>query len=99
MKKFSDFAEEPKILDGGKVRIEDILNCEIEIIGMKIAPSKYQKNKSGQCLTLQFIDPVSREHRVLFTGSDVLIDQMTRYQNELPFVAVIKKINKYYVLT
>jgi hypothetical protein len=96
-KRFSDFAQEPGILDGAKMRIEDVLNHEIEIIGFRIAPSKYTKNKTGQCLTLQFIGPDGQRH-VTFTGSDVLIDQIGKYQAEIPFLATIKKIDRYYCL-
>jgi len=97
-KRFADFAKEPKILDGAKMRIDDILNSEIEIIGYRVAKSKYTKNKSGECLTLQFIDN-GGERKVLFTGSDVLIDQMNKYKSEIPFTATIKRVDRYYILT
>lgn len=98
-KRFGDFADTPEILDGEKTRIDDILNREIEIIGSRIAPSKYTKNASGMCLTLQFIDPSDGSRRVVFTGSDVLIEQVRKYAAEMPFVATVKKINRYYVMT
>ena len=96
MKKFGDFAKE-NILDGEKLRIDDILNEEIEIINYSVKTSKYPKNNSGKYLTLQ----LRRENRryVVFTGSDVLIEQMEKYGNELPFLATIRKINRYYSLT
>jgi len=96
MKKFGDFAKE-NILDGEKLRIDDILNEEIEIINYSVKTSKYPKNNSGKYLTLQ----LRRENRryVVFTGSDVLIEQMEKYGNELPFLSTIRKINRYYSLT
>lgn len=97
-KRFSDFAEEPNILDGDKVRIDSILNQEICIIGYRVANSKYTKNNSGKCLTLQF-ENQNGDRRVLFTGSDVLIHQMNRYGDEIPFYATIKKIDRYYTLS
>jgi hypothetical protein len=97
-KRFSDFAKGPDILDGEKVRIESILNQEIEIIGHRIADSKYSKNTSGKCLTLQFKRP-NGDRRVVFTGSDVLISQMAQYAEEIPFLATVKKIDRYYTLT
>ncbi|MBC8402499.1 MAG: hypothetical protein H8E14_13500 [Candidatus Marinimicrobia bacterium] len=97
-KRFSDFSEEDLPLDGDKIRIDDILNCEINIVGFRICKSKYDKNKSGKCLTLQFKNG-SEDKRVIFTGSDVLIDQMNKYGEEIPFHATIKKIDKYYTLT
>ena len=33
MKKFSDFALDVNVLDGDKIRIDDVLNQEIEVIG------------------------------------------------------------------
>lgn len=96
-KRFSDFATEPEILDGEKISIERVLNREIEIIGHKVSTSKYSKNKSGKCLTLQFI--LDGERRVLFTGSDVLIDQMAKYGAQVPFISAIKKVDKYYTLS
>ena len=96
MKKFSDFAQERTVLDGPKMSIEDALNRDIVITGYKIAKSKYGKNTSGMCLTLQFQFAGMEEKNVIFTGSDVLIEQMDRYGEEVPFQTVIKKIDKYY---
>jgi len=96
MHRFSDFATD-KILDGDKLRIDDILNEEIKIIGCAIKNSKYSKNDSGKYLTLQ-IESNSKKH-VIFTGSDVLIDQVERYQNQIPFLATIRKIKNYYSFT
>jgi hypothetical protein len=96
-KRFSDFAEEQSPLDGEKIKIEQILNIEIEIIGYRITRSKYEKNKSGKCLQLQMnVDGV---HRVLFTGSDVLIEQLQKYGEQIPFTASIKKIDRFYTLS
>jgi len=67
------------------------------VIGCRFAASKYEKNKSGKCLTLQIM--VNEQKRVVFTGSDVMIEQMQRYENEMPFLATIKKITRYYTLT
>ena len=97
-KRFADFAQEPKILDGIKIRIDDILNSEIEIIAYRVTKSKYTKNKSGECLTIQFINK-DRQRRILFTGSDVLLDQIHKYENEIPFLTTIKKVDRYYILT
>lgn len=96
MKKFSDFAKE-KVLDGEKMRIDDVLNEDIKVINFTIKTSKYPKNNSGKYLTLQ-IERNSRKY-VIFTGSDVLIEQMEKYGDEIPFEATIRKINRYYSLT
>lgn len=98
MKRFADFAEPPNILDGDKIRIDDVINQELTVTGCRFTSTKYgEKNKSGKCLTLQVV--LDGQKRVVFTGSDVMIDQMTKYENEIPFAATIKKINRYYTLT
>ena len=96
-KRFSDFATEPPALDGDKVKLDAILNREIEILGYRIGDSNYSKNKSGKYLTLQI--RIDREVKIVFTGSDVLIKQVEKYGNEIPFSATIKKINRYYTLS
>ena len=94
MKRFSDFAEEHKPLEGDKVKIDSILNQEIEVIRYSIKQSKY---KEKDYLTLQF--KINGNLNIVFTGSGVLINQLEKYETELPFTAAIKKINKYYTLT
>lgn len=96
MKRFSDFAEEPRPLEGDKIPIDSILNKELTITGHKIGKTKYMRGNSDKCLTIEVeIDGVKR---VVFTGSRVLIDQMEKYSCYIPFVAEIVKINKYYRL-
>jgi len=93
MKKFGDFAEE-NILDGDKIRIDDVINEEITILNFRVKESKL---KEGDYLTLQ-ISKDNKKH-VIFTGSHVLIDQIKKYKDEIPFLTTIRKINKYYSLT
>jgi len=97
MKRFSDFSKEQEVLDGDKVKLDSILNQEITIIGYSVKKSQYEKNKSGDYLTVQF--EMNGEKQIFFTGSDVLIDQLNRYMEEIPFVTTIKKINRYYTLS
>jgi hypothetical protein len=97
IKRFSDFAQEAKPMDGAKLKIDDVVNKEILIIGCKIKDSKYSKSNSSKCLTIQFI--MDDKRYVLFTGSTVLIEQMEKYQHEIPFLATIKKIDRYYTLS
>lgn len=100
VKRFSDFAEERGPLEGDKARLDAILNHEILITGYRIQASKYGgKNKSGKCLTIQFEMSEMTEKRVIFTGSDVLIDQMEKYGEHVPFWAIIKKVDRYYTLS
>jgi len=93
MKRFSDFSKE-EILDGDKIKIDDVLNKEINIIGCSIKSSKL---KDGKYLTLQI--EFNGEKYVIFTGSGVLIDQIEKYKSEMPFMTTIRKINKYYSFT
>lgn len=96
-KRFSDFSREKSVLDGNKVRIDDVLNVELRIVGYRIKSSKFEKNKSGNFLTLQI--ELCGERRVVFTGSDVLIGQIEKYKDEIPFLATIKKVDRYYTLS
>lgn len=93
--RFSDFAAPNAVMDGDKIKIEDILNREIEVTAFKIMDSQYKKNE--KCLKLQFV--LEGEKRVLFTGSNVLIDQCITYSDKMPFMAAIKKIDKYFSFT
>lgn len=95
MKRFSDFAEEPTAIMGEKIRINDLLGKEIEVTGHKISDSKH---KAGtKLLTLQF--KLDDEERILFTGSNVLIEQAERYESEMPFLTTVQKVNKFYTFT
>lgn len=93
-KRFSDFCEEHKPLDGDKLKIAEVIDREIEIIGFKISPSKYHERN---VLTLQF--NLNNDKYIIFTGSVVIMSQVEKYKNELPFMATIRKINKYYTLS
>lgn len=96
-KRFADFAQESAPLDGDKIKIEQVLGKEVRVIGYSIRKSRYEKNRSGKCLLLQ-ID-IEGERRLLITGSDVLIEQMEKYGEQIPFLATIKKIDRFYTLS
>lgn len=95
MKRFSDFAEEPNAMVGDKIRIDGVLGKEIKVIRHRIGDSK--QRAGTKVLTLQF--ELDGEERILFTGSKILIEQMERYGEEVPFLATIEKVNKFYTLT
>lgn len=97
MKHFSDFAKQEKVMDGKKAKIESVLNKEIEVIGYKVTESQYKKSNSDSCLTLQFV--LDGEKHVLFTGSNVLIEQIEKYKQEIPFLATIIKVDKFYTFS
>lgn len=93
IEKFSDFTEETT-LDGEKMRIDDIVNREIIITGYKITSSRFAKSNCQQCLKLQF--DINGKKHILFTGSNVLIDQVNKYKEKIPFLATVIKIDKFY---
>ncbi len=93
--RFSDFAEESKSFEGDKKKIEDILNKEILIIDFKIKDSKQRQN--SLYATIQF--RIDDNTFIVFSGSTVLINQLEKYKENLPFFTVIKRIDKYYTLT
>lgn len=94
MKKFSDFATGDTAITGDKIKLENILGKEIVVKGYKISDSKYN---NGQLLTLQF-DLEEKEY-IIFTGSSVLMEQVEKYKDEIPFITKIEKINKFYSFT
>jgi hypothetical protein len=102
MNKFSDFADTTTspVLDGRKMALDDVLNKELIILRYRIKKSKFSEAKNPDCLTIQFAFPEKEdEHYVLFSGSSVLMDQLEKYKDKLPFSATIKKIGKYFTLT
>lgn len=92
--KFSDFADEEVGLEGDKKKIEEILNKEILVIGHRIGKSKY---KDKNYLTLQFEN--GGDKYIVFTGSGVLIKQVQKYEDKIPFHTTIKKVNSYFTMT
>ncbi len=95
VKKFSDFSIEEKRLDGDKIKIDEILGKEIVIIDFRILPSKINDNKDY--LILQF--SINDKKKVFFSGSQVLMDQLTRYKDELPFLVTIIRTGRFYTLS
>ena len=97
--RFSDFAKEDRHFEGPKKRIEEILNLEILFIGYKIGTSKYNKGKAEDAKYLQIQIEIDEEKFVVFTGSQVLSEQMEKYKDKLPFLAKVIKVDKYYSLS
>lgn len=98
--RFSDFAEPGGPLEGKKIPINDVLNVEILIVTFRLKESKYQRTSAPDFLTVQFEYPDRPgEKHVIFTGSAVLVDQLQKYKEQLPFLATIKKIDRYFTLT
>ncbi len=96
-KRFNDFAREDRPLEGSKLKIDEIINREILVKDFKVRNSRFEKKDCEKCLTLQF--EMNGELHVLFTGSNVLIDQIEKYRHEIPFLTTLKKIDRYYTFT
>lgn len=101
MIKFSDFnIEIPETLfEGKKISIEDIFNVPVIIKDFKIEESKFTgKNKSNNRLVLSI--EYNGDRRVVFTGSDTLMNQIKKVPKEsFPFETVIKKKEKRFEFT
>lgn len=96
MHRFSDFAP-PGNLEGDKRRIRDLLGIEIQIHGVRFFPSKVSPGK--ECVQIQFREGDDKPLEVAFTTSGVVIKQLKEFNNQLPFLTVIKQRGNYYTLT
>ena len=98
MESFADFVDaDEKPFSGDKVRINDLVNRRIIILRYKVRPSKY-KDKGDSCATVQFKESDDGDEKIFFTGSAVIIGQLEKYGERLPFMAYIRHIDRYYTL-
>lgn len=97
MKRFSDFAKDEIPFNGTKLKIEEILNEEITVLGFEIRTSKFASSNAPRYLKIHCEKDGARH--IVFTGSTILCSQAEKYADEVPFVATIKKIDKYYSFT
>lgn len=100
MKSFKDLGikVETQGFLGEKIEIYHVLNKEIIINKYKIEPSKYLDKGNGKRLTLQITH--EEKDRVIFTGSIILMDLITKVKKEdFPFKTTIIKENKSYQFT
>lgn len=89
MEDFSEFASENS-LDGAKIKLENILDKPLIVKDFRVTKSKFD----GDCLKLQV--EINGENRVVFTGSNVLIEQAQKYSDHMPFSAKITMVDKYF---
>lgn len=75
---FSQFEIITSQLSGKKIEIEEVLNEKITVHDYRIGPSKYANNGRGNglCLTIQIKH--ENKERVIFTGSVILQEQITK---------------------
>ena len=69
------------------------MNKELIFTAFNVSKSKVQG--CDRYITIQFKESENSPLRVAFTASMVLIDQFIEYEKQLPFVATIKKVNRY----
>ena len=97
MQRFSDFATEDSPLEGERKRIDEVLNKEIVVTGERIRESKYKDEGRKRYMTLQV--EIDGNKYVIFTGSEVLINQIEKYREHIPFMATMKKVDRYYTFS
>lgn len=104
---FSELVES-KTLDGSKVKLEDVLDKPIIVIGYKITNSKYSHKGTNFCTKIQFYfeSDEKKEHHVLFTGSSVIKEQIEEIAEKIEtdnlpclFRTTIKTVGSYNSLT
>lgn len=102
MNKFSEFADTSisPVMDGKKISLDEILDKEILVLRYRIKKTKFSEAKNPDCLTVQFAYPDNENtHYVFFSGSSVLMQQLEKYQDKLPFSTTIKKVGKYFTFS
>ena len=94
-KRFAEFAKTHVPLAGRKLKIAEVFDREIVVIGYRVGPSKY--HATNPYMRLQFT--LNDELCILCTGSAVLIEQVETYREELPFAAIIKQVDRFFTFT
>jgi hypothetical protein len=94
MKKFSEIAKDDIRLAGDKLSLQEVVGKQIVVTGYKITKSKF---KEDNYVAIQF--EIEGEQRVVFTGAQVLIEQLKKYGEQIPFETTIKRLGKFYSFT
>ena len=92
---FSEFADDTYALTGERKEIADVLNTKILITGYRISRSKYKEGE--EYLTIQYKN--DNEEYITHSGSTVLMNQIRKYKEKIPFYTTIKQISNYYAMT
>lgn len=83
---------------GDKIKIMKVLNTEIIVRSFKVDKSQYPKAKAEHVMTLQITH--QDENKIIFTGSNVLIDQIKQVpEDAFPFKTTIIKNGEHYEFT
>ena len=85
-------------MSGEKIKINRIVNKEIEVVDFELNASKFNADKCHKCLKLQI--KIDGELRIVFTGSTMLIQAVQKIQKSmLPFKTTIIETNGFYQFT
>ena len=98
MNNFKDFKITPEIstFTGDKIKIDRVLNRQIQVLAYKVTKSKYED--SGDLLTLQIKN--SGQKHVIFTTAKILIQLLEKIlKDKFPFNTTIVRENEYYEFT
>jgi hypothetical protein len=89
---------ESSVMVGDKIKINRVINKEIEVKDYELNESKFKEQNSSQCLKLQI--KYEDELRVIFTGANQLIEAIRQISKDvLPFKTTIVETNGYYQFT
>lgn len=98
MHKFSDFAEDEVHLEGNKKPFSELVGKQIVVWSSRQMQSQYESDK---CVMFQFSFTEDGEKFVTWTGSKVVLEQMEKYKEQMPFETTIqqRKSGKHYYFT
>ena len=94
-----------KPLDGEKLKLQDVVGKPIIVTNHRITKSKYSSRGTEYCTTIQFYfeDDETQKMYVIFTGSNVLKDQIASIEDKIvegqAFKTVIQTIGNYHSFT
>jgi len=77
-----------------QAKLDEILGKELLIIAFRTKKSKF---KESNYTTIQF--KLGDRLHIVFTGSEVLMNQLEKYKDKIPFYTKIIKPGKYYTFT
>jgi hypothetical protein len=85
-------------MTGEKIKINRIVNKEIEVLDYELNESKFNAEKCRKCLKLQI--KYEDELRIIFTGACMLIQAIQKISKSmLPFKTTIIETNGFYQFT
>lgn len=92
---FSQYEIEVNQFNGKKIDIEEVIGEPIKVYDYRIGPSKYANSGKGNglCLTMQI--QFEGKERIIFTGSVILQEQITKAREagiKFPFSTTIVQL-------